>query len=130
MTNYCYWNAFVPLALGLLALAPPTGATDIAGTLTGVVTWSQAESPYRITRDVTIPDGSELHVEPGVQVELNRGVDIVVDGLLSVEGTAEEPIRFARVGSGRWATVVYTESGRGVLRHGHPPYVCLSAGEV
>ena len=80
-------------------------ATDALATTTisgGVVineTWTSAGSPYIIQGDVTVPAGSFLHIQDGVQVRFQSGdlqgsgldtgrIELTVDGEITVEGSA------------------------------------------
>jgi hypothetical protein len=63
--------------------------TQLSPTVAGNVTWTAAGSPYVVTQDVTVPAGSTLTVEPGVDLQLRRhfsGGTLVISGI-SVEGT-------------------------------------------
>ncbi len=54
-----------------LAQAKST-ATEVCGTFRLPTTWTKAESPYLITGDVYIPNGSRLTIEPGAIVRFAR----------------------------------------------------------
>jgi hypothetical protein len=65
-------------------------------------TWRLANSPYVITRGVTITQNATLEIEPGVVVlfrpsasALGSGVSIRVQGALMAIGTSDAGIRFA-----------------------------------
>lgn len=87
------------------------------GWLPADTTFTRAGSPYRLGGDLTVPEGVELTVEPGVQVlfadnaDANRsGYDRVrtefrVAGGLRVNGTSADPVRFV------------TDGGRGNRDH-------------
>lgn len=58
------------LALLLLLLGPPEAAlaTNVSGTISTNTTWSQVNSPYVMTGNVTVAAGVTLTIEPGVIV--------------------------------------------------------------
>jgi hypothetical protein len=72
-----------------------TGGTEI---LTGQVsgTWTQDESPYYISGNITISRNSKLVIEPGVQVFFTGpyGMTIGERAQLVAEGTVDNPIEF------------------------------------
>ncbi len=64
------------LPIMLLALSMAQGAakkgTEVCGTFKLPTTWTQAESPYLVTGDIYIPEGSRLTVEPGAIIRFTR----------------------------------------------------------
>ena len=94
------------LALSLSALTPetfaqlyraappssPVGTLISGGTVSG--TWTKAGSPYRVIGDVVVAVGSSLVVEAGVSVLSAPGVEILVRGAITTEGSAREPVLF------------------------------------
>jgi len=84
-------------------------AGEVSGSLSGANEWTKAESPYRVTGDLTVELLSSLTIAPGVVVELAAGTSIDVKGELSARGTKEEPILFTGVpegdGMARWNTI-------------------------
>ncbi len=88
--------------------------TKVTGTLPGNTTWSAAEGPYRMTGDVTVPQGSRLTIEAGTFILGERGASIIVEGLLEARGTSEEPI-FLRAAScqDRLGGIAFDNTGTG-----------------
>lgn len=120
--------AFRPtVAIGVgLGLVLSTSAADAQTTLpAGAVsasqsTWTAAGSPYRIpTAGIIVPVGLTLRILPGVQVEWVSGTGrIDVEGTISVEGTAADPVRFGRVGSTQtMGEVTLRASSTATFRH-------------
>ena len=99
-----------------------------SGIQTGTtITWTQVNSPYLLTGDITIPAGSKLVIQPGVEVrfkpisdDLSGGedpnrIEIRVEGQLDAKGTVADSIRFISNGdvpaSGDWyGIVIYNPS--------------------
>ena len=88
----------------LLLMMPFTSmaTTNIMGQITNM-TWSAANSPYVIKGDITILSGATLTIEPGVEIQINSSddqgsgmnpnkVEIIVNGSLLIQGTANNPI--------------------------------------
>ncbi|WP_373044335.1 PKD domain-containing protein [Vulgatibacter sp.] len=103
----------------LLALPATAGATDVIGNINVDTTWSLANSPYRLTGDVTVASHATLTIEPGVVVQaassdaLGSGTDageveLIVRGTLLADGTAASPIVIEGVSSsaGSWYGIV------------------------
>ena len=82
---------------------PPTGkvlALPILESQLGVVIdkdsfLTLSNSPFRVTRDLTVAGGATLYIEPGVRIlyEQNRAIN-VEDGGIQALGTRERPIIF------------------------------------
>ncbi len=58
------------------------------------VTWTLANSPYQICQNITIPTGSTVNVEAGVQVGFNADTQLLVSGTLRLLGQAGSRISF------------------------------------
>lgn len=80
--------------LGQAATTAPH-VTIIDGDITADTTWSLANSPYQVTRNVTVQRGVTLTVEPGVQVHFVCGATgLTVEGTLLTQtgNTADPPV--------------------------------------
>ncbi|WP_137287808.1 right-handed parallel beta-helix repeat-containing protein [Halorussus salinisoli] len=119
--------SLVVLSLGLSA-----GATSVGGTggvtyvehdVTEDTTWSAADGPYRIAADVTIEEGATLGIEPGTTVQPAEDITITVEGNLTAEGTADEPITFTTATQApahiRWASIRYDGTSESRLSLSH-----------
>ena len=84
-----------------LAFALPAAATTVSGTI-GSSTWTKANSPYRVIDAITVPSGSTLTIEPGVDVLFDADVHIVVNGALRAIGTSTDSIRFIPGTAAQW----------------------------
>jgi hypothetical protein len=68
-------------------------ATNVSGTISSNTIWSLALSPYQVTADVTISNGSTLTIEAGVVVAFDANTSLTIgNGTLSARGTAGQPI--------------------------------------
>lgn len=82
--------------------------TQVDAVLTGTHTWTEAGSPYRISRDTLLSSNAVLTIEPGVVVLVSTGldhnipnltprVDWVVQGRLLIHGNATKPVKIISV---------------------------------
>jgi len=105
--------AVVPAARPADAGAPaqPASASRPAPhDLRGSVRWSAAAGPIIIQRDLLVSGGASLIIEPGVEVQMARGVSILVDGSIVALATPDRPVRFVQIGGGddprqRWESI-------------------------
>ncbi|MFH1862155.1 MAG: right-handed parallel beta-helix repeat-containing protein, partial [bacterium] len=69
-------------------------STPVSGNVSGI--WSAANNPYYVMGDVTVPSGTTLTIEPGVQV-LFQGLyslQVMENAVLSAVGNAQDSISF------------------------------------
>lgn len=79
--------------VGLLRITNLCSQTTItAGPVSGI--WSQANSPYLITGDVTIANGSTLTIQPGVIVNFQGSYGFYVSGQINAIGNINDSITF------------------------------------
>jgi hypothetical protein len=62
-------------------------------------TWTAAGSPYYLLSNQVVPEGSELVIEPGVEVIGSYQCGIYVYGDIEAQGTASDPIVFTSDGN-------------------------------
>lgn len=55
------------------------------------VTWTSANSPYRVCQSLSIPAGGTVNVQPGVRVDFDAERQLVVAGTLNINATAASP---------------------------------------
>lgn len=67
--------------------------TNLSGSLT-TRTLTLAGSPYQVTGDLTVPAGSRLTIEPGVQLRFKGHYKLAVHGRITAQGTTANPILF------------------------------------
>lgn len=89
---------------------PGATARPTPQTLRGSVRWSIANSPILIQNDLLVSSGASLIIEPGVEVQIGRGVSLVIDGSVVALATADRPVRFTQIGGGddprlRWESI-------------------------
>lgn len=69
-----------------------SSGTSLSGDLTSNLTI--AGSPYDVNGDVTVPAGSNISIDPGVEVRVQGNYSFTVKGKLSAEGTETSMIHF------------------------------------
>jgi len=60
-------------------------------------TWSLTKSPYKISGNILIPDGSTLTIEPGVEILFQGHYKLFCNGRIVAKGTSTLPILFTAV---------------------------------
>ncbi|MBI3489958.1 MAG: Ig-like domain-containing protein [Acidobacteria bacterium] len=75
-----------------LTVTAATSGTPVSGTVQGAFTLDH--SPYLVQGDLTVPRGSRLTIEAGVEVRFMGHYKLWVLGGLTAVGTAERPILF------------------------------------
>lgn len=75
-------------------------SSSVCGMLSGTHIWSAADGPYTVSCNVTVPEGSELTVEPGTVVKFNNNTRLNVYGTLIVNGTDIEPVYMTSIADG------------------------------
>ncbi len=86
------FTALITTLIGSVAIADTTWVP--AGNVSGV--WTRAGSPYAVTGNITISDGSILQINPGVTVLFMDTVGVSVSGgaTLVAAGEAGDSVRF------------------------------------
>ncbi|MCL4176455.1 MAG: hypothetical protein KJ072_01735 [Verrucomicrobia bacterium] len=79
--------------LKTVAIESVTTWTTVAGELSGAVDWSE-DSRIAVDGTLTVTAGSVLRVGAGSVIRLAGGADLVIDGVMVVEGTLERPVVF------------------------------------
>ncbi len=74
-------------------------------------TWIQANSPYYITGNITIPNGQSLIIDPGVEVIFLGSYELTAIGLLNAVGTAADSILFTS--STGWCGIDFAATSAG-----------------
>lgn len=84
----------VVLITGIIFFSSSISAqtTIDGGNVSGI--WTQADSPYLIYDEITIPNDSTLTIEPGVVVEFQGHYALLVQGRLLAVGTENDTILF------------------------------------
>ena len=91
----------VLLVLILISTSPlPINHFSLAqtNTLNGIIssdtTWTQADSPYTLTGNLTVASSTTLTIQPGVTIQIPSNCILQVNGSLIARGTSSEKISF------------------------------------
>ena len=89
-----YWKyCLIIVSLVLVSTESGVGQTNItSGEVSGV--WSAAGSPYYIQGEITVPNGTTLTIEPGVNIVFMGHYKLNVQGQLLAVGTQTDSIHF------------------------------------
>jgi hypothetical protein len=82
---------------------------NVSGTLAGDITWT-ADREYRIASNLTIPAGSRLTIEAGTRVLLGPAVNVLVNGQLQSQGTADQPVLLTAAGDAAWGGLEFVDA--------------------
>lgn len=64
----------------------------------GIINWTAANGPYRVTANTTVPVGTTLNIGPGTCVYFDRNTRLSVQGgRINAQGTAGQRITFSHV---------------------------------
>ena len=86
------------------------GQTNVSGLINSNTTWDLAGSPYIVNGNLAVNAGVTLTIEAGVQVKLDSGKSILMNGELIAIGSAGNEILFtsnaANPEKGDWGTLI------------------------
>ncbi|MDH5733889.1 MAG: right-handed parallel beta-helix repeat-containing protein, partial [Candidatus Bathyarchaeota archaeon] len=102
--------AFGAFANSLLFL--DVSATYVEGEITQDTIWTLTDSPFVVSKDVTIYSGATLTMEPGIEVKFGGNFSLIVNGRLSAKGTQDNVITFTsnkdQPGASDWNTIQFS----------------------
>jgi hypothetical protein len=82
--------------------------------------WTAAGSPYYVNTDITIPYGTVLVVNPGVEVIFTGYYSVTANGTIKCVGTDKDKIVFKRNDTTGWSNDYVTNGGwAGILTQGN-----------
>ena len=87
-------------------------ATYIEGTITQDTIWTLTDSPFVLSKNITVYPTVTLTIEPGVQVRFGGYFSLIVEGSLSAIGEENNTITFTsnkdQPGTGDWYTIKFS----------------------
>ncbi|MCD6303800.1 MAG: hypothetical protein J7M21_02420, partial [Planctomycetes bacterium] len=87
---------------------PPTGS------LTEDTVWSPQDGQYRISGELTVPDGVTLTIMPGTTVFFESAGKLIVNGTLTAGADDGPPVRFVHYpGTSTWSGIRFIDSMNG-----------------
>jgi parallel beta-helix repeat protein len=86
-------------------------ATYIEGPITQDTVWTLTDSPFVVSKNVTVSPNITLTIEPGVEVRFGGDFWLIVNGRLLASGTKDNMITFTsnkdQPGAGDWNTIEF-----------------------
>lgn len=82
------------LLIGVLCAAFLAGQTYHSGTISSNEAWFSSDNPHIIDGNLTISDGVTLLVQAGCEIKFQGNRRLLVNGILSANGTSASPIIF------------------------------------
>ena len=78
----------------LTAVYEPTGECVLPDTIRENTTLHEDCSPYLVQGDITVPENTTLTIEPGVEILMLPGSDMLIHGNMIASGNSEKRIKF------------------------------------
>jgi len=86
-------------------------ATYIEGTITQDTIWTLTDSPFIVSKNITVYPTATLTIEPGVEVKFGGDFSLIVEGSLSAIGEENNTITFTsnkdQPGTGDWIAIKF-----------------------
>ena len=87
----------------LIFLCTALGGIEVSGNQSG--TWTTDNNPYQVVGDITVPSGSSLEIQEGVNVEVMGEYRIAAEGSLIADGTESDPVTFLSPTENQWTGI-------------------------
>ena len=122
MTRHQLMAALLTVAAAAMVNIHALAETEVGGTYPGNTNWLPSKSPYIAVRNVEVPSGATLTIEPGVEVRF-AGHSFIVRGTLIAQGTTDAPIRITSKetespAAQDWGLMQFERpSSRSILKH-------------
>ncbi len=98
------------LAAAVALACSPAQAADIGGFINTDTTWTLANSPYVSTSGIIVAENVTLTIEAGVEIKLNSGHSITINGGIVARGNDANKIRFTSNTQDNWAYLHLTDT--------------------
>jgi len=96
-------------------------ATYIEGNITQDTVWTLTDSPFVVSKPVTVNSTATLTIEPGVEVRFGGKFSLIVNGILVAAGTQDNMITFTsnkdQPGAGDWNTIEFHGAEQSTLAY-------------
>ncbi|RPH97462.1 MAG: hypothetical protein EHM72_13550, partial [Calditrichaeota bacterium] len=78
----------------------------------GELTLTSAGSPYLLLEDVLIPAGSAVTIQPGAEIHVAEGKNILIHGSLRAIGSLQQPIVFLGINHHSWGALCFEDAAQ------------------
>ena len=85
-----------------------TDGSDISGCVSGI--WNSETNPFMITGDIAIPAGSQLIIEPGVEMNFADGTCFNVNGFIETQAPTDEDDPIIMTSNTSWMGIVVSDT--------------------
>jgi len=96
-------------------------ATYVEGNITQDTVWTLTDSPFVVSKDVTVDLNATLTIEPGVEVRFGGKFSLIVNGTLIATGTQDNMITFTsnkdQPGAGDWNAIEFHGAEQSTLAY-------------
>jgi len=103
------------------SLFSPVKATYIEGLITQDTIWTLTDSPFVVSKNVSVCQSATLTIEPGVEVRFGGDFSINVEGRLQVIGEADNVVTFTSnndpPAAGDWNTIKFNGTEQTTLAY-------------
>ncbi len=114
----------INMQMAFFLLSSDNAVSDEAiyeGHITSNEEWTSAKSPYFIEGNVTVDEGVNLTIEPGVEVRFNGNYGLYIEGNLTAMGNSRDRIKFTSNFSSpsprAWDRIQISSTGRAIIRY-------------
>ncbi|MCP4752511.1 MAG: DUF1566 domain-containing protein, partial [Proteobacteria bacterium] len=105
-------------ALSSEASATPTAVgsgQSVSGIVDTNTVWSRSGNPWQVTGDIVVTAGASLYILPGTIVEFQGNYKIRVEGLLQINGAADNRVVLRSADGTQWKGVEWIAGAAGAL---------------
>lgn len=96
-------------------------ATYVEGNITQDTIWTLTDSPFVVSKNVTVDLNAKLTIEPGVEVRFGGKFSLIVNGALIAAGTQDNMITFTsnkdQPGAGDWNAIEFHGTEQSTLAY-------------
>jgi parallel beta-helix repeat protein len=96
-------------------------ATYIEGDITQDTVWTLIDSPFVVSKPVTVGPNATLTIEPGVEIRFGGNFELIVNGKLIAAGTQDNMITFTsnkdQPAAGDWNAIEFRGTERSTLAY-------------
>lgn len=84
--------------------------TTIEGIFFSDTTLTLKKSPYHVTKNVLVPKGVSVKIEPGVVIYFDQDISWTIEGEFQAVGTLQDSIKFLSQNGDLWGGIIYNSS--------------------
>jgi hypothetical protein len=113
--------AFSTFTVADKTLFPTVRATYVEGSITQDTVWTLVDSPFVVSKNVTVYPNVTLTIEPEVEVRFGGNFSMIVEGRLVARGTEDRVITFTSNSyepeAGDWGAIEFNGAQSSLLTH-------------